>query len=212
LIHIDSVDIFLLLTGFILLILILFDIVVLRKMAERRLEKLEDFRHYARKVIEQSKKEIEHLRSNIYHLQKILSSYDMNIKVSDDLREDPATTKTDDVYIYPNEQAIPSDNITICEQVNDGRLWVRRTSEGVKLLERSESKSDLYLLKNGADFDLFITGSIAHNVNNLIKIYGSILEYPLSDARGKILMIRQPLYRELGGKFYFAKKGEFTIE
>ncbi|MCB5265289.1 MAG: hypothetical protein LHW41_03465 [Candidatus Cloacimonetes bacterium] len=94
----------------------------------------------------------------------------------------------------------------------DTRIWVQRTEDGLKKLEVSDTKKDMYLLKKGDYFLLNLTDLRPSSYVDIMNLYGSIIGFPAGfEAINKITMSVNPRYNKQGDYFHFEAQGEITV-
>lgn len=97
--------------------------------------------------------------------------------------------------------------------MNDNKIWVWRSEEGLKKLEPVSNPKGLYLIKDGAKYLLYLDNLYKQNINDTIRLYREIIDFPYNiQINDQIVMKKNPIYEKQGNYYIFREKGEVSIK
>ena len=136
-------------------------------------------------------------RNSIKHLESKVDA--MNFKIKELTKVAPKTSQllpdkglgkpfhpeeSTDILLTEKTSEPETIELPVSTAPKDTRVWVSCSRDGMTKLEKSDNPTDLYLEKEGAVFVLGILGMETANINNLMKLYGDVLDFPYRAGSG----------------------------
>lgn len=152
---------------------------------------------------EKNKKQYDEPKSMI--IKPMQEEQKSNTKPDDDKQNQSKSTE------QINNNSRP-DQSTQVDSKKEDKIWVQKTMEGLKKLEISDTKKDMYLLKSGNDFLLNLVDLSPTSYTDIMSLYDSIIIFPAGfKAINEVIMLKNPKYSKHGDFFQFEDQGEITV-
>jgi len=153
---------------------------------------------------------INSINTKLEHIKNL--KLEENLKIMEEINKQlNSIKKTEPVYNNQPVADIPPTNKE--KPIKDDKIWVWRTEEGLKKLKPIDYQRNIYLCKRGNDYLLYLDDLQNSNINDIIRLYGEIIDFPPKlQFNDQIIMKKNPLYEKQGIYFIFRTKGEIAIQ
>jgi len=95
----------------------------------------------------------------------------------------------------------------------NGRMWVEKTTEGLKRLQKTDKPSGIFLVEVNKKYQFHLANMDPGNLVNYTMLYKEIIQFPAAYSTvSRMEMEEYPIYEKQSEYFIFSKKGKIKIE
>jgi len=95
----------------------------------------------------------------------------------------------------------------------ENRLWVEKTTDGLKRLQKADKPSGIFLVEVNKKFQFHLANMDPGDLVNYTMLYKEIIQFPAAYTTvARMEMEEYPIYEKQNQYFIFRKKGKIKIE